>query len=65
MKLPVSQIKSEDLESLFQKSSIMEQYFFPRTVPSVPHLDSYANKKASYPYIKIPSQNNEKSVEKN
>ena len=40
MKIPVSKLKSEELEALFQKSSIVEHSFFPKQVPSLPHWDS-------------------------
>ena len=40
MKIPVSKLKSEDLKVLFQKSSLLEQHFFPRKVPSAPLFDS-------------------------
>ena len=34
MKLPLSQLTSQDLEKLFENSSLKQQYFFPRKVPS-------------------------------
>ena len=40
MKIPLSKLKSEDLKFLFQKSSILEQHFFPRKIPSAPLFDS-------------------------
>ena len=40
MKIPISKLKSEDLKVLFQKSSFLEQHFFPRKVPSAPLFDS-------------------------
>ena len=38
MQFPDSQLTSEDLESLFQESSIMERNFFPRSVPPSPEF---------------------------
>lgn len=43
MKLPLSQMSSKDLESLFQKSSIMENNFFPKTVPEAPLFSEAEN----------------------
>ena len=65
MKLPVSKLKSEKLEALFKKSSIMEQYFFPRTVPSLPSFDSSEDKKESDLSLTAQGQGNDKSLEKN
>ena len=66
MKLPTSQLKSEDLESLFKDSSIMEQYFFPRKVPSVPYFDSPGeNKNHLTPPSTIQGLANEDTMEKN
>ena len=64
MKLPVSQLKSRDLESLFRKSSIMERHFFPREVPAPPNclsLDKEASVKNSVENIKNKPCENEDS----
>lgn len=65
LKLPQSQLKNSELEALFQKSSIMEQYFFPRTVPSRPVFRpaSQDKKKKSLETEKI--QNYENRLEEN
>lgn len=64
MKIPVSKLKSEDLEALFQKSSIMEQHFFPRKVPSSPFSDTPSKEaKISNTDITTKREVHEKSVE--
>ena len=35
MKLPLSQLSRQDLEKIFENSSLKEQKFFPRKVPSL------------------------------
>lgn len=58
MKLPVSQFSPQDLAELFEKSSLKDQYFFPRKVPSLAPLELKKDKNK-----KQQSDQNEKSVE--
>ncbi|MCZ0933508.1 MAG: hypothetical protein OXJ52_10225 [Oligoflexia bacterium] len=61
MKLPVSQLTSQDLADLFEKSSLKEQNFFPRKVPCLFSLETkdFQSKKQDKK-----SNQNEKPVEK-
>lgn len=63
MKLPSSRLKSQDLENLLKESSIIEQHFFPRTVPSLPSFDSPSEETNSPLTKPVPSYEN--PVEKN
>ena len=51
-KMPESKLKSQDLESLFQRSSIQDRHFFPRRVPGFPSLKEAEVKKKNEEKLK-------------
>ena len=61
LKLPVSQLKAQDLADLFEKSFLRDQYFFPRKVPS---LFPLAEEKTQLRKQDLDRNQNEESMEK-